>query len=289
MDDEHADQPLSFLGTPLPTWVQRREVAIESGAARPYDEREWRDALVIVEQGEVTLECTRGGYTTFRRGDILWLVDVPLRTMHNFSPERAVVVAVSRQRRGGPNSAPTTHEHPNHSRAQDTTMTTREPTTELDQRFSSDGAATRSWLETVPELADAEIFWLSTVRPDGRPHVTPLISVLIDESLHFCTGATEQKAKNLEQNPNVVMTTGNNSLNEGLDLVVEGRAVLVTDERTLQHAADLYATKYEGWHFDVRDGALHGDGGAAMLYQVRADKAFGFGKGEPYSQTRWTF
>jgi hypothetical protein len=34
------------------------------------------------------------------------------------------------------------------------------------------------------------------VRADGRPHVTPLISVLVDGALHFCTGATEQKAKN---------------------------------------------------------------------------------------------
>jgi hypothetical protein len=40
-------------------------------------------------------------------------------------------------------------------------------------------------------------FWLSTARPDGRPHVTPFIAVWLDEALWFCTGADELKAKNL--------------------------------------------------------------------------------------------
>ena len=97
MDDGDQHRALAFLGTPLPRWVNRREVCIEPGAARPYDEAEWRDALVIVEAGEVTLECTRGGFTSFCGGDILWLVGVPLRTMHNLGPRRVVVVAVSRR------------------------------------------------------------------------------------------------------------------------------------------------------------------------------------------------
>ena len=97
MDDPDPSRSLSFLGQPLPSWVHRREVAIEPGGARPYDESEWRDALVVVEQGEVTLECTRGGSTTFRRGDILWLVDVPVRIMRNLGAEAAVLIAVSRR------------------------------------------------------------------------------------------------------------------------------------------------------------------------------------------------
>jgi len=75
-------------------------------------------------------------------------------------------------------------------------MTIAEPTTQLDQRFSSDGATAASWTDTLRRLDEAEIFWLTSVRADGRPHVTPLISVLVDGALHFCTGATEQKAKN---------------------------------------------------------------------------------------------
>ena len=42
--------------------------------------------------------------------------------------------------------------------------------------------------------------------------------------------------------------------------------------------------------FTVRDGAfLNPEGGEAVVYEVRPKTAFGFGKGEPYSQTRWRF
>lgn len=98
MDDAHADEPLAFLGTPLPSWVHRQDFVIESGASRPYDESEWRDALVVVDAGAVTLECVRGGFNTFHRGDVMWLVDIPLRWMHNWGAEPVVVVAISRRR-----------------------------------------------------------------------------------------------------------------------------------------------------------------------------------------------
>jgi hypothetical protein len=43
----------------------------------------------------------------------------------------------------------------------------------------------------------------------------------------------EQKAKNLEHNRHCILTTGRNSLAEGLDLVLEGDAVRMTDEAKL--------------------------------------------------------
>jgi hypothetical protein len=106
--------------------------------------------------------------------------------------------------------------------------------------------------------------------------------------LHFCTGPEERKAKNMALNPRVAVTTGCNALDEGLDVVVEGLALEVNDEARLQRLADLYKSKY-GWDFSVRDGAFYGDGGRALVYEVAPTKAFGFGKGEKYSQTRWLF
>ena len=278
------ETPLSFLGTPLPRWVDRTAVTIGPGDVRPYDETEWRDALVIVEQGEVVLECTRGGFTTFRAGDVLWLADVPLRRMHNYGVEPTVIVAVSRRAHRDRRTGTEDNEE------EATVTTTSEPTTtELDQRFSSEGATTTAWDDACKQLADAEISWISTVRPDGRPHVVPLMTVLMDDSLYFSTGVTEQKARNLEHNTNVAMTTGANSLSEGLDLVVEGEAVRVTDDSTLRAAAGLYETKY-GWKFDVGDGVLHGAGGEDFLFRIKARKGFGFGRGDDgFSQTRWTF
>ncbi|NEE25584.1 pyridoxamine 5'-phosphate oxidase family protein, partial [Streptomyces sp. SID7982] len=111
--------------------------------------------------------------------------------------------------------------------------TEQPPATELDARYSSEGATARPWPETAAVLADAPLYWLSTVRPDGRPHVTPLIGVWSQGALHFCTGPQERKARNLAANPEVVLTTGANTLDSGFDVVVEGRADRVTDHERL--------------------------------------------------------
>src|ERR687890_2432981 len=112
-------------------------------------------------------------------------------------------------------------------------MIDKEPTAELDSRFSSDDAAPISWAEGRERLEGAEVFWISTVRPDGRPHVTPLLSVWLDGALYFCTGLDERKAKNLVRNPHCILTTGCNALDEGLDVAVEGDAGGGTDEARL--------------------------------------------------------
>jgi nitroimidazol reductase NimA-like FMN-containing flavoprotein (pyridoxamine 5'-phosphate oxidase superfamily) len=96
------------------------------------------------------------------------------------------------------------------------------PTTKLDRRFSDPNAVATEWDETRRALDTAALFWISTVRADGRPHVTPLVAVWLDGAIHFCTGATEQKAVNLNRNPHVILTTGCNQWDRGLDVVVEG-------------------------------------------------------------------
>ena len=58
--------------------------------------------------------------------------------------------------------------------------------------------------------------------------------------------ASEQLAQGLdapEQNPHCILTTGCNALNEGLDLVVEGDAVRVSDDATLRRIAGAYESK----------------------------------------------
>ena len=166
-------------------------------------------------------------------------------------------------------------------------MADKEPAAELEPQFSSDGATPTPWAVAREHLEKAAIYWLATVRPDGRPHVTPLLAAWLDGALYFCTGDGERKAKNLVQNSQCVITTGCNAM-EGLDVVVEGKAVKVSDEAKLQRLADMYASKY-GWHFAVRDGAFYGEGGLAPVYEVTPTTAFGFGKGESFSQTRWRF
>ena len=111
------------------------------------------------------------------------------------------------------------------------------PVTELDARFSDSGAVATEWADTQRALEAAELFWICTVRADGRPHVTPLVAVYHDGRLYFCTGATEQKFLNLRGNAHVILMTGANSWDSGLDVVVEGDAVQVTDENLLRQLA----------------------------------------------------
>src|SRR4051794_3214812 len=115
-----------------------------------------------------------------------------------------------------------------------------DPTPEFDSRFSAPGAAATPWAATLSVLEGAELYWLTTVRADGRPHVTPVVGVVQDGTMHFCTGLDEQKARNLEHNRHVAVTTGNNSWATGLDVVVEGSAARVDDQHSLQRLADAY-------------------------------------------------
>ena len=167
---------------------------------------------------------------------------------------------------------------------------TAAPTTELDERFSDPETIPTDWTTTVAALENAQLFWVTTVRDDGRPHVTPLVAVWLDDALHFCTGADEQKSINLRSNPQVTLTTGCNHWDHGLDVVVEGNAVRVTDTDLLERLATAWATKWDGrWQFEAGNGAFRAEGGTgADVYSVEPTKVLAFGK-EPFTHTRHRF
>jgi hypothetical protein len=164
-----------------------------------------------------------------------------------------------------------------------------DPTAEIDRRFSDTEAGATPWPEVVSTLEGAELYWLTTVRADGRPHVTPLIGVWHDDAVHFCTGPREQKARNLEANRHVALTTGNNTWAQGLDVVVEGDVVRVVGHDALQRLADAYEAKYGSrWHFDVGDGVFGHREHEAAVFRIEATKVLAFNK-DPHAQTRYRF
>ena len=170
-------------------------------------------------------------------------------------------------------------------------MVEHEPVTILSV-FSSPNAVPTEWSQARAELASAEVYWLSTVRPDGRPHVTPLLGIWLDGALYFCTGPNERKAKNLSENLHCILTTGDNGL-DGLDLVIGGTAEKSSDLAELGRVADAFESKY-GPYFEAPNGTWAGLGDAirraeALVYRVAPETGFGFGKGRVFSQTRWGF
>jgi Pyridoxamine 5'-phosphate oxidase len=140
------------------------------------------------------------------------------------------------------------------------------PPAQIDRRFSAPDGRPTPWPEAAKVLEQAELYWITTVRADGRPHVTPLIGLFYDGAMHFCTGLREQKARNLEHNPKVALTTGNN---------------------TLQRIADAFEAKYGSvWHFDVGDGVFLSSGGDAAVFRIEPAKVLAFAK-EPHGQTTY--
>jgi uncharacterized pyridoxamine 5'-phosphate oxidase family protein len=166
------------------------------------------------------------------------------------------------------------------------------PVTALDQRYSDPAATAVGWEETSRLLEAAELFWVTTVRVDGRPHVTPVVAVWVDGALYFSTGSEEQKFANLRANPHVVMTTGCNRWDGGIDVVVEGTAVQVTDEGVLTRVAAAFGAKWDGqWHFAVRDGRFYNEGAdwPSEAFGVTPTRAFAHSKGHPFGATTHRF
>ena len=119
--------------------------------------------------------------------------------------------------------------------------------------------------------------------------MSPLVAVWLDGALHFSTGADEQKAVNLRANPHVLLTTGCNQWDRGLDVVVEGDAIQTTDDTILKRLAHAWRSKWDGrWKFEARDGCFHHEVGAALVFSVTPTKVLAFSKGT-FTHTRHHF
>jgi hypothetical protein len=106
IDGDAEDEQISFLDGELPPGFELELVAVEPGATRPYRDADWWDSLVVVERGQVELECVRGGRRRFVEGAVMWLAGLPLVALHNPGPEPVLLAAVSRKRSRPMNSGP---------------------------------------------------------------------------------------------------------------------------------------------------------------------------------------
>ncbi|MGH2586448.1 MAG: pyridoxamine 5'-phosphate oxidase family protein, partial [Dehalococcoidia bacterium] len=76
------------------------------------------------------------------------------------------------------------------------------------------------WSRVRRSLATSHLYWVVTVRPDGRPHVMPVEGVWLDGRLHFGAGSETRRGRNLAVNPEVVIHV--DSSREAV--ILEGRA-----------------------------------------------------------------
>jgi nitroimidazol reductase NimA-like FMN-containing flavoprotein (pyridoxamine 5'-phosphate oxidase superfamily) len=165
-------------------------------------------------------------------------------------------------------------------------MTTNDPVATVDDRYSMAGAPAVPWPEARRALEGAGTYSLSTVRSDGRPHVTTLIAMWHGDALYFSAGPAEQKCRNLSTNPHCILATGCNHLDDGLDVVVEGEAVQVTDGARLGVLSTAWGEKY-GSDWQLTGSVEDPD----LVFELTPVTAFGFrkgfGEGGRGCQTRW--
>ena len=83
--------------------------------------------------------------------------------------------------------------------------------------------------------------WFACVRPDGRPHLTPIWFVWVDGSIWLCTQTNAVKVRNIRANPNVSI-----ALEDGNAPVTgEGRAMLHPQPDLPSAVRAAFIAKYE--------------------------------------------
>jgi hypothetical protein len=97
------------------------------------------------------------------------------------------------------------------------------------------------WASVRKRIEQSHNYWISSTRPDGRPHVMPVWGVCLDGATYFGTDRTSTKARNLGANPAAVM-----HLESGDDVVIlEGMVRRIIDKKEIAAVDAAYLVKYK--------------------------------------------
>ncbi|HMK28063.1 MAG TPA: pyridoxamine 5'-phosphate oxidase family protein [Terriglobales bacterium] len=131
------------------------------------------------------------------------------------------------------------------------------------------------WNWAAERLSNARNYFISTVRPDGWPHVMIVWGLWMDNAFYFSTGRKSRKGRNLAGNPRCVVCP--EDAREGV--ILEGTAEEVTDPEARTEFTEAYYAKYQ-WDIPKNE----------PVFAVRPRVVFGLIEKEfTTSATRWTF
>ncbi len=155
--------------------------------------------------------------------------------------------------------------------------------------------------ERLANPAPGQTSWLATVRPDGSPHLMPIIAFWIDDAFHFVVSEGTRKGRNLAADGRCVVATGNTTL-PSLDLIVEGHAKPLDDEAAVKRVAEML--NGNNWPLEARGDQVYGPNAPTAgpppysIYRMVPSKAFGlpgmsgmeqYDPGDLPKPTRWKF
>jgi hypothetical protein len=139
---------------------------------------------------------------------------------------------------------------------------------------SSEG--TLPWQWALDRLTASHNYLLTTVRPDGAPHVMPVWGAWLEGAWLFSTAATSRKSRNLEQNAKCVVC--NDNVEEAV--ILEGTAQQLKDDEIPKQAFIDYKAKY-GWDLDPKRGPV---------WKVTPKTVFAMPEQQfPEAVTKWVF
>jgi len=132
------------------------------------------------------------------------------------------------------------------------------------------------WEWARQRLVESHNYLIVSVRPNGAPHMMPVWGVWLEDAFYFSTAESSRKARNLQRNPNCVVSTEN--AEEAV--IVEGVAQRLPEKNIPQPAFADYKAKY-GWELDPKRGPV---------IMVRPQVVFAMPeKLFPKAVTRWQF
>jgi hypothetical protein len=130
--------------------------------------------------------------------------------------------------------------------------------------------------------------WLTTINPDGSPHVMPVGVVTVNSIWFFNSGAATRKSRNLARDPRCVISVATHPF----DLVIESSAERVVDTTELASVAMAFVSL--GWPAEVDGDALTAEFSAPSagpppwyVYRITPSRVFALGTSEPFGATRF--
>lgn len=140
----------------------------------------------------------------------------------------------------------------------------------------NEGLLEWSWVNE--QMEKGRNYWVSTTRPDGRPHAAPVWGVWLNDTLYFGTARSSRKGRNLEQSAEIVV----HSESGDETVIIEGTVEQVDDIDILTDIADAMAQKYPPYKPDPEPEP------GTIMYQVVARVVFAWLEEDfPKTATRW--
>jgi hypothetical protein len=130
--------------------------------------------------------------------------------------------------------------------------------------------------------------WLTTINPDGSPHLTPVGVMQLDGVWYFTSGAGTRKSRNIAADPRCAVGVATHPY----DLVIEGTAERVTDTEEVRAVAEVF--NKDGWPAQADGDVVTAEYSAPsagpppwQVYKITPSTVFAFGTAEPYGATKF--